>query len=765
MTKKELQTSISGVFTVLLLDPFGAAALAQASSRSGDALEEITVTAQRREEKIQTVPLAITAFNATGLDERQIHETLDLVHYVPNMVGHNNTGLGTANTYYIRGLGNTESIGTFDPPVGTYVDDVYIARQNLNNFGLFDVDRIEVLRGPQGTLFGRNTTGGAIDIILKKPSDHYTGYVEAEGGKYGEVGGRGSIDVPINEKILTKFSVFGHRDDGYATQVKTGREINYDRTYGVRAAIRFLPTDDITWDISADNIEESYTNQLNVLDASGNRVTHSGLIQGALARYITGNKARISPFTNDVNSTAETSNLQWDLNGVTLTSITGYRKTRQIFLTDSFGELATAIASTGGSPNATYGQYEQYSEEIKATGKLLNDTLSYVAGFYFMRENVMTDLAGGSSTASGGFNVSADRTIHNSTDAKAVYAQVDYNVTDQIVATVGGRYSDEMKRFSADRNPGALGAKISTAGIAVAGIPLDLHTPIFTPHFGLEYHYDPDIMFFSTITRGFKSGGWNARATSNAAFTTFKPEKDWSEEVGIRSDFFDKKLRVNITAFYSYDEQVQIPAGVFINGAPVYTTTNPADLEVYGGEFEVTWIPIPNLTITNALGVSNAEYQNPSLTVKAQQAACKAKPGTTANSNCNAGFVDINGNLATPVRIPPVTWNMLVSYDWDAGPVMVTPTADISLEAAYSIGTAGSEASSLSSLATVRGNWVSTQWLVNLGVTLRPTNVDNLSLTAECRNCLSKDWPVSFLPPFQFLDKPGTWDVRARYTF
>jgi len=762
MTKKELQTSVAGVLSVLFLGHTDGSALAQVNA--GGQLEEITVTAQRREEKIQTVPLAITAFSAASLEARQVHETLDLVHYVPNMVGHNNTGLGTANTYYIRGLGNTESIGTFDPPVGTYVDDVYIARQNLNNFGLFDVDRIEVLRGPQGTLFGRNTTGGAIDIILKKPADHYTGYVEVEGGQYGEFGGRGSVDVPINEKILTKVSVFGRRDDGYATQVSTGKSINFDDTYGVRAAVRFLPTDDITWDLSFDTIEESYANQLNVLDANGNRVTHSGLLQGALARYYTGNKARIEPFTNDVNSTAGTSILQWDLDWVTLTSITGYRRTSQIFLTDSFGELPTAVAPTGGSPNATYGQYEQYSEEIKATGKLFDDTLNYVAGFYFMRENILTDLSTGSSLATGGFAVIADRTVHNSTDAKAVYAQFDYKVTDQIVFTAGGRYSDEMKRLSADRNKGALGANISTAGIAAAGIPLELHTPIFTPHFGLEYHYDPDIMFFATVTRGFKSGGWNARATSNAAFTTFKPEKIWSEEVGVRSDFFDKTLRVNVTAFYSYDEQIQIPAGVFINGAPVYTTTNPADLEVYGGEFEVTWIPIPNLTISNSLGVSSARYQNPSLTVQAQQAACRASPGV-ANKNCNAGFVDINGDIATPVRIPPVTWNMLVSYDWDTGPVIITPTADISLEAAYSIGTSGSEASSLSSLPTVRGNWVSTQWLVNFGVTVRPTAYDNLSLTAECRNCFSKDWPVSFLPPFQFLDKPGSWDVKARYAF
>jgi iron complex outermembrane receptor protein len=729
-------------------------------------LQEITVTAERREEKIQSVPLAITAFNAASLEERQVHETLDLVHFIPNMVGHNNTGLGTANTYYLRGLGNTESIGTFDPPVGTYVDDVYIARQNLNNFGLFDTDRVEVLRGPQGTLFGRNTTGGAIDIILKKPSDHYTGYAEADAGDYSAFGGRASIDVPIDPKVLTKFSFFGHTDDGYAKQVSTGQSINADNTYGLRAAIRFIPNDMITWDIDAYNIYENYANQLTVLNANGDRVTDGRMVQGALAKYITGNKAYLKPYTNDVDSTAEASNLQIDLEAVTIQSITGYSKTRQAFLLDSFAELPAGAFPTGSSPNDTYGQYEQYSQEFKATGKLLNDKLNYTTGFYFMRENVLTDIAGGSTSAAGVFTVTADRSIHNSTDAKAVYAQFDYNVTDDIIATLGGRYTDEMKRFSADRNKGALGAAISTAGIAAAGIPLNLHAPIFTPHAGLEYHYDTDIMFYATITRGFKSGGWNARAASNAAFTTFTPEKIWSEEAGLRSEFFDKTLRVNITGFYAYDEKVQVPASVFINGSPVYTTTNPADLEVYGGEFEVTWLPpIKHLTLTQSLGVSSAEYLNPNANVVAQQAACKKNPGTTANSNCNAGFVDINGNLATPVRIPPVTYNALVSYEWNAGPVIVTPTLDVSLQAAYSIGTAGSEASSLSSFSTVKGEWVGTQWWLNLGVRVQPTSNENLTLTAECRNCLMKDYPASFLPPFQFLDKPGTWDFRAHYSF
>ena len=157
-----------------------------AAPASTSTLEEITVTSQRHEQVLQKVPIAVAAFTAADLDVREIHETLDIAKYVPNLVGHHNTGVGTANTYFLRGLGNTESISTFDPPVGTYIDDFYISRQNANNFGFFDIQRIEVLRGPQGTLFGRNTTGGAINVILKKPSENFGGYVEAQYGRYNQ---------------------------------------------------------------------------------------------------------------------------------------------------------------------------------------------------------------------------------------------------------------------------------------------------------------------------------------------------------------------------------------------------------------------------------------------------------------------------------------------------------------------------------------------------------------------------------------------------
>lgn len=731
---------------------------ADVPSRGND---EIIVTAQRREQTLQKVPLAISAFGTQDLANRQVEQTLDLVHYVPNMVGHNNTSLGSANVYYIRGLGNTESIATFDPPVGTYVDDVYIARQNLNNFGFFDVERVEVLRGPQGTLFGRNTTGGAINIILKKPKDAVSGYVEGEYGRFNKVGGRASIDLPISPTILTKFSAFGSRDDGYVKQLKTGKNLNYAHTYGLRGAVRLLPSDDVTWDISSDYVSDNSANILNVLDPiTGKRVANTGYVQGSLVPFFTGKKADY-PLSADTRSWAVTSNLSVDIGGANLTSITGYRNTEQGFVIDSGGEPPNITSVTGTSPLANFATYKQFTQELKLSGKTLNDRLEYVLGLYYMKERNKTDFANGSYRATG-FVVLADRTLYNNTSAPAVYGQFDFHATDKLTLTAGGRFTDEKKTVAVVRNPGALGSTIDTAAIVAAGIPTKLRKKIFTPRFAAQYQASDDVMIFASATRGFKSGGWNARATDPTLFLPFKPEVIWSEELGMRTDLFNKTLRLNATAFYSVDRDVQVASGYFVGSVPTYNTINPADLRVYGAEFEVTWRPTTRFTFNGSLGLTQPAYKNIAGSVRTQQTACVAgiasNNATAISNNCARGFIDQFGQIATPARTPKKTASALATYTFDIGRVSLTPVAGISIEGAHAISSSGSPQST-------NGSFVGTQWLLNLGVTLRPLADPNISLSVSCKNCLGKDYPASFIAPFVYLDAPGTWLVSASYKF
>jgi iron complex outermembrane recepter protein len=242
-------------------------------------LEEVLVTAERREASVQDVPVAVSAYGEELIENLQLDDTLDLINVVPNMFGGNNTGLATANMYYIRAQGNDESISTFDPPVGTYVDDVYITRQNANNFALFDVERIEVLRGPQGTLYGRNTTGGAISVVMKKPGDTMQGFAEVGIGNYGKHLVRASIDLPLSDTLLSKISVFDTADDGYLKNTVNGEKYNNSDMTGVRVALRALLSDTMTYDISVDTTDIEATAIHGFLDGD-DRVSTSRITSG-----------------------------------------------------------------------------------------------------------------------------------------------------------------------------------------------------------------------------------------------------------------------------------------------------------------------------------------------------------------------------------------------------------------------------------------------------------------------------------------------------
>jgi iron complex outermembrane receptor protein len=722
---------------------------------------DIIVTAQRREQSLQKVPLAVTAFGTVDLAQRQIRDTIDLIRFIPNLVGNNNVGLGSSNTYYIRGIGNTESIATQDVPVGTYVDDIFVARQNANNFGLFDVERIEVLRGPQGTLFGRNTTGGAINVILRKPSNHVTGYVEGTYGSFNRRELRGSIDLPANQKVLTKLSAFYRKDDGYVRQLSTGNELNYLDSKGVRAAVRLLPTDQLTIDLSADYVDETNSNLNNyVLPGSNERVTSLGIIAGALTPFFVGDKRYNIP-GNQTRSWSVTNNIKYNIGDVTLNSITGYRHLVQRYYIDSTLAPPNPVPY-GLSPILDYGSHQQVSQEFKASGALLDDRLSYVTGLFYLSEDNVTDLGTGVGTATA-FRLTGDRTLHNTLETYAVYSQADFKLASKLTLTAGIRYTYERKKLEVNTNPGAAGPLFSTSLIQAASIPTTLTGNFWTPRFALTYQIDSDIMVYASATRGAKSGGWNGRALTNNLFLPFLAEKVWSEEVGLRAQAFDRRVRLNLTSFYLYDTDVQISAASFVNGARIFTTTNPADLRNYGLEGELTIEPVKGLNLGLGFGVQHARYTHISTEVALQasqcQAAIAAGSATGASANCARGFVDFRGSIARPVRTPELTLTGNASYRITLPTVAITPAADISYYGAFAIGNAGSPNST-------DGSYTGSQTLVDASLTFEPLQLAGLSFTVDCKNCLDRAYHVSFLSPTAiYINPPRTWSVRAGYRF
>lgn len=735
-------------------------------------IADIIVTAQRRDERLQDVPIAVSAFTDSELAVRQVSRTIDLIAFVPNLVGHNNTALGTANAYTLRGLGNTESIATFDLPVGTYVDDVYLSRQGANNFSFFDVERIEVLRGPQGTLFGRNTTGGAINVIMKKPGDEIKGFAEAGYGRFDRVQGRASIDLPlVPGKLLSKLSAFYTDAKGYVFNQTTGERPNGDKSLGVRGAIRGLLSDNVTWDLSGDYIHAEGSNLVNFYRRSDDRRIDftrlrsdtpigPALVSASLADNTLGNTAKSYSFI---------SNLQFGLGNATVNVITGFRNLDQEFVTDSADSRLISsviyvdfdyVSSSPGTTTilANDSRHSQFSQEVKITGDFAGGLVKYVGGLYYLSEENRTSFANVNVPLVASATVTQDRTVRNGTEAYAAYAQIDVSPFDGLTATAGIRYTDELKdiSFTANPNPlprsGPLNQPFNTLDVIAAGIPVTQHAKVWTPRFALSYKLTPDIMVFGSATKGFKSGGWNARANYAALAVAFARETIWSFEAGVRSAFFDNRLRVNLTAFQYKDRDFQLPAGYLdpITNTIIYLTRNFADLHNRGIEGDITAVPFRDFNIYWSFGVQDADYRNVNPAVFQQQARCLA--GIVAN-NCNAGIVTSAGGIAKPVRVPGFASTLGANYTARFGDdFSVTP----SIAWQFTVG------SWVSTSNDVRG-YQNEHSLFNMGLALRSESL-RASLTAECTNCFEKVFKTSFLI-YPYLNEPARWMVRLRKDF
>ena len=734
----------------------------------GATLQEVVVTAQRRSENLQNVPIAVTNFSAETLATRQIGSTLDLGREVPNMFAANNVGQASANVYYIRALGQTQSFPTFEPQVSTYVDDIYIARQNANNFALFGVQQIQVLNGPQGTLFGRNSTGGAILVTLQKPGRTFGGDVQLGYGSFNSFTGRASVDLPLSDQVLTRTSAFGITNSGYVENLTTHQTLNATHDYGVREAVTLLPKghSNVQWDLSADYSRNDAANLLNQPSATGgvngsDRISYTGFSTdgGALEPYLTGNKARFGQGAV-VTSFGFASNIKVTFDAGTLNIISGFRGLAQNLAADfpaaSLGPLPIADAiPTGEIALAQALRSSQYSQEVKWTGQL-GDRINYTAGAYYLFEtnrNNYGQVLGLSPTFAFALN---DQFEKNDTVSDAVFAQGDFKITPKLTLTLGGRFTHEIKTVVAA--PNAPGAGYTTADIQAAGYSTHLDANEFTPRVVLQYQADPHLMVFASATRGFQGGGWNGLTGVNPKdFNSFAPETIWSYETGFRSETPDRRLRVNATAFYENVDHYQLLSdNPFTNS---FDTSNAADLEAYGVEANIAWQPVDKLTLSSNISSIRALYFRQSALIRNQQMACLA--GVAAN--CDSGIVRADGALATPVYTPPLSVSGTATYTFDFPGFTLTPSVSVQFVAREWFDTANTAGTS-SSYPIPAGGQDKARTLVDLGVTFAPRNLP-LTVTAECKNCTMVNYGTADLLGFDYFNTPGTWDVSVSYKF
>jgi len=802
-----------------------------AAAPEASGLEEIVVTAQRRAENVQDVPIAISAFTATELANRGVNETLDLIQYVPNMFGSNNTGLGSANAYYLRGLGNTETIATFDPPVGTYVDDVYLSRQNGNNFGFFDVERVEVLRGPQGTLFGRNTTGGAVNVILKRPGDEFGGFAEAGYGRFDKKFLRGSVDLPVSDMVSFKLSGYWQNDDGYVKNTTTGDKLNDSDGAGLRGAVQLRLTDNITWNgavawtssdgenlLNFDCDPAAPTNCKGRFVTTGYKETGTAGASQFAAGAVTGRKANFN-LGNNVDQILATSNFEIAGDNHTLNLITGIVDLKQKFGLDFFDgrggpnlvtpNPAVARFARGGFVILNDGHHKQFTQEVKLNGKLFDGAIDYVTGLYLYDEKNTTNFADLFSLSPALQLVLADRILGNKTKAEAGYAQFDGHVSDTITLTAGIRYTSERKTLTvvdnrASCNDGTVEATcIVNANLTAANgrvIPTKLSTKLWTPRFALNWKPNDDTLFFASATRGFKSGGWNARATTPSQLLPFDPEKVWSYEGGAKQTLFNNMLRINATIFRIEAKALQTPSALVnpATGAITFITQNFADYRNTGVEYEISAAPVDGLNLFLNIGYQKDNYRVSSSlapnaygisSVLAQLSQCRGQlatgkvAGASGADNataCGAGIVTAQGNIATPVRTPTLTLSAGGSYDIKLGNgMLLTPSINASYQGKSETGTANlsiySGGVTVPGSTTVytanpnsgtflAGSLSKAHTIVNSSLTLSDED-KTWSATLECDNCFNETYVQSSLSNYTYINPPMTWMLRLRRNF
>ncbi|AOH85183.1 TonB-dependent receptor [Sphingomonas panacis] len=633
-----IATMGSGVAHAQATEDAGKAAV---PADNGGNLGDIVVTAQRRPERVQEIPVAVTAFSEATIRNLNLNDAISVSKYVPSMISQHNAGLATANSYFLRGLGNTQSAATFDPPVGTYVDDIYVARQNANNYAFFDTERVEVLRGPQGTLFGRNTTGGAVSIIMRKPSDRYGAKFESTYGSYGRVTSKVSVDIPVSEKLLTKWSAFYIKDDGYLKNITTGEHLNGETSYGFRSDVRILATSELTVDLSGEYTKNTGTyfgvRTLPIASSRFRTSTTPVFYEAATNMRTTsckGDPVNILLSTGNglcLNSEnyAASANVSWATDAGTLQGIFGYRKQDQGYINNYSSGTVNKYA---GFILADRIKNDQFSGELKWSSELMDGRLKYVTGIYYLQENNALQTAqfsGGTTsyvlatTRANGVDYGVDVRFKQKVETAAVYLQADYELVDNLTATLGARYTYEKKNldfFSSDRflnpawNHGAAG--YTSDDVRAAGIPLSQTQKRVTPRVALSYKVNPNTIVFASATNGFKSGGWNGTNSVPFQVLPFRPEKTWSYEGGFKSDLFGRKLRLNGTVYLAKTTDLQVTSGIIVPPSTIVSqlARNAGTLRTYGFEWETMYAPTKRFSIFVNGSINRGKYLSTVLT-------------------------------------------------------------------------------------------------------------------------------------------------------
>ena len=586
------------------------------------AVEEIIVTARKREENLQDIPLSLKAFDINALKASELGYFDQLMSSTPNVqidFTNNNGGSSNSASAFIRGVGQSDFLLTTDPGVGVYLDGVYIARSIGAIPDLQDIERIEVLRGPQGTLYGRNTIGGAINLVSRRPGHEPSADLSVRAGNFDRHDVQATFNTPIlGDEVLARMSVASLVRGGYADRLVAGDNLGDEDRLVWRGRLLWHPRDALTLDLAMDysRIREqstpttllwkrdpasfasgALTTVYNTFVAPTNTVPGFGSGVPVDSRFLTHD-----PYTTNATGPDESALDVWgaaltatyEIGTAKLVSITGFRE-----LDSQFGRDADNTPITLFEVENTIFQ-QQLSQEFQLSGVAVDGRLDWLAGVYYFeeegRDNALALIA---PDLSPGFEFSNVGVTETDNSSAALFLHSSYRMTEKWRLSAGLRYTYERKRADIQFN-------LLDSGTPLIGDPDEVKSfEDVSPRLALDYQLTPDVMIYASVAKGFRSGGFTGRYVApTSALLPYDPEKLVTYEIGAKSQWWGGRLHLNGAVFFSDYENIQV---LVLEGVTPLTR-NAAEGEISGLEIDLEVEPLPSLRLSAGLGYMNADY-------------------------------------------------------------------------------------------------------------------------------------------------------------
>jgi len=605
------------------------------TAESTGGVEEIVVTAQRRAENLQDTPIAVTALSPALLEERQIEETRDLAQTVPNLTLLPLTGSRSSVQLSLRG-GSEQAAGlvTSEPAVAFYVDDVYRGRLGGGNLQLIDIERIEVLRGPQGTLYGRNAFSGAVKIVTRSPLDRSWTDALASYGRFDEMRLAATAGGEVAANVGASMSLLFREREGYIDNLALGEKVGDERNFAARGKLEFEPSDRVSAAFSL-----AYTRDRNDGTANLLPITTRVPLPTRAADFITTEEVvflggreyvSLSPIPPDgrTDQLAASLDVGVEFGEVTLRSISAFINTEDGFRFDLSGgrQLPSGAFISSSLDRTATAETDQISQELQLLGEGFDGRLDWILGaFYFEEksEQLLNDVLRISPTVA---LTLLPTTIDTDTRSYAAFAQGTLEVAEGLRLTGGIRYSRDEKDLDGqiqNRLPFGPGPAIQLTNVRLS--------PTFsswTPRFAVDWQPNDDLLLYASVSRGFKAGGFNGLAVANPTVfqTVYEPQTVWSYEAGAKLTALDRRLTANLALFRNDFSRLQQTSQI---GPGSFAVQNVGSARLDGVELELSAAPTDGLDLFFNVALNDDDYKRLNPLADAARFGAKRLPLTS----------------------------------------------------------------------------------------------------------------------------------------